>query len=46
VDGLGVLCAAREPLTLDELGRVARWTGPAPRQAFVRGAREWLIETR
>jgi hypothetical protein len=46
VDGLGVLCAAREPLTLDELGRVARWTGAAQRQAFVRGAREWLIETR
>jgi len=46
VDGLGVLCAAREPLTLDELGQVARWTGAAPRQAFVRGAREWLIETR
>ena len=46
VDGLGILCAAREPLTLDELGRVARWTGAASRQAFVRGAREWLIETR
>ena len=46
VDGLGALCAAREPLTLDELGRVARWTGAAPRQVFVRGAREWLIETR
>jgi len=46
VDGLGVLCAAREPLTLNELGRVARWTGAASRQAFVRGAREWLIETR
>ncbi|HEX2688280.1 MAG TPA: AAA family ATPase [Kofleriaceae bacterium] len=46
VDGLGVLCAARESLTVDELGRVARWTGAAPRQAFVRGAREWLIETR
>ena len=37
VDGLGVLCAARESLTLDELGRVARWTGAAPRQAFGRG---------
>ncbi|HET7502378.1 MAG TPA: AAA family ATPase [Kofleriaceae bacterium] len=46
VDALGILCAAREPLTLDELGRVARWTGAASRQAFVRGAREWLIETR
>jgi WD40 repeat protein len=46
VDELGVLCAAREPLTLDELGRVACWTGAAARQAFVRGACEWLIETR
>ncbi|HET7502486.1 MAG TPA: AAA family ATPase, partial [Kofleriaceae bacterium] len=46
IDGLGILCAAREPLTLDELGRVARWTGVASREAFVRGAREWLIETR
>jgi hypothetical protein len=45
VDGLGILCAAREPLTLDELGSVACWTGTAARQAFVRSAREWLIET-
>jgi WD40 repeat protein len=46
LDGLGILCAARESLTLDDLGRVARWTAVASRQAFVRGAREWLIETR
>lgn len=26
VDGLGLLCAARDALTLDELGRVAGWT--------------------
>jgi hypothetical protein len=26
VDGLGILCAAREALTLDELGAVAGWT--------------------
>src|SRR5262249_34071527 len=45
VDGLGILCAAREPLTLDELGRVARWTSAPSRQAFERGARELLIET-
>ncbi|HEX7837221.1 MAG TPA: NACHT domain-containing protein, partial [Kofleriaceae bacterium] len=45
VDGLGVLCAAREPLTLDELAMVAGWTGAASRQAFVRGARELLIES-
>jgi hypothetical protein len=46
VDGLGVLCIARELLTLDGLGRVARWTSTWSRQAFVRGARGWLIEIR
>ncbi len=46
VDGLGILCAAREALTLDELGAVAGWTGVAQRQSFVRGARELLIESR
>jgi len=45
VDGLGILCAAREALTLDELGAVAGWTGEPQRRAFVRGARELLIET-
>jgi NACHT domain len=44
VDGLGVLCAAREALTLDELGAVLGWTGVTQRQAFVRGARELLRE--
>jgi hypothetical protein len=46
VDGIGILCAAREPLTLDELGAVAGWTGEPSRRAFLRGARELLIETR
>ena len=46
VCGLGILGAAREALTLDELGRVAGWTGVSPRQAFVRAARELLVETR
>jgi hypothetical protein len=46
VDGLGVLCAAREALTLDELGAVAGWTGEGQRRAFVRGAREFLLERR
>ena len=45
VAGLGILCAAREALTLDELGGVAGWTGAAQRQTFVRGARELLVET-
>jgi WD40 repeat protein len=44
IDGLGVLCAAREALTLDELGVVAGWAGEPPRRAFVRGARELLVE--
>jgi hypothetical protein len=43
--GLGILCAAREALTLDELGAVAGWADEAERQAFVRGARELLVET-
>ena len=46
VRGLGILCAAREPLTLDELSAVAGWTDEAPRQAFVTGARELLVESR
>ncbi len=46
VDGLGILCAAREALTLDELGVVAGWTSEAQRRAFVRSAREVLVETR
>ncbi len=46
VDNLGILCAAREALTLEELGAVAGWTGDAQRRAFVRSARELLVETR
>jgi len=45
VRGLGILCAAREALTLDELGAVAGWTDEAQRQAFVRDASELLVET-
>jgi len=46
VDGLGILCAAREALTLDELGAVAGWTGAAPGRIFLRSAKELLVETR
>jgi hypothetical protein len=46
VQGLGILCAAREALSLDELGAVAGWTGDTQRRAFVRGAMELLVETR
>jgi hypothetical protein len=45
VDGLGILAAAREALTLDGLGTVAGWTGEAQRRAFVRAAKELLVET-
>ena len=44
--GLGILCAAREPLSLDELGEVAGWEDVAQRQAFLQTARELLVETR
>jgi hypothetical protein len=43
VHGLGVLCAAREALTLDEVASVAGWTGKA-RRAFD-PARELLVES-
>src|SRR6185369_12449785 len=46
VRGLGILCAAREALTLDELGAVAGWVDEAQRQTFVRSASELLVETR
>jgi hypothetical protein len=45
VHGLGILCAAREALSLDQLGAVAGWTGDAQRRVFVRGAMELLVET-
>jgi len=45
VEGLGILCAAREALTLDELGAVAAWTADETRRAFLRGAKEVLVET-
>jgi nucleoside phosphorylase len=46
VHGLGILCAAREPLSLDELGSVAGWKDAAPREEFKRFALEFLTETR
>ncbi len=42
--GLGILCAAREALALDELGAAAGWEDE-PRRAFVRGAGELLAES-
>jgi hypothetical protein len=46
VQGLGVLCAAREALTLDELEGVAGWIEETQRDTFRRTALEVLIETR
>jgi WD40 repeat protein len=46
VNGLGILCAARDALTLDELGRVAGGISEPQRRAFLRATRELLIETR
>ncbi|HEX8114450.1 MAG TPA: AAA family ATPase, partial [Kofleriaceae bacterium] len=43
VEGLGILCAAREALTLDELSTVAGWSDVARRRSFLRGARELLV---
>ncbi|MDC0747134.1 AAA family ATPase [Polyangium mundeleinium] len=44
--GLGILCAAREALTLDELAVAAGWSDAGQREAFVRGTRELLVETK
>jgi hypothetical protein len=44
VVALGILCAAHEALTLDELGAVASWTGEAQRRGFLRAAKELLVE--
>lgn len=46
VQGLGILCAAREALALAEIGAVAEWTDEAQRRAFLRAAGELLVETR
>jgi 3',5'-cyclic AMP phosphodiesterase CpdA len=45
VQGFGILCAAREALTLEELGTVAGWTEEAQRRAFLWSARELLVES-
>ncbi len=45
VAGLGLLCAAREALTLDEIGAVADWGGDPQRRTWIRAAKELLVET-
>jgi hypothetical protein len=44
--GLGILCAAREPLSLDELAAVAGGEDIVQREEFKQTALELLIETR
>jgi hypothetical protein len=45
VAGLGILCAAREALTLDEIGAVADWGDDPLRRTWVHVAKELLVET-
>jgi WD40 repeat protein len=45
VRGLGLMCAAREPLTLDELAQVLSWSDDDQRR-FLGSARELLVESR
>jgi hypothetical protein len=45
VEGLGILCAARAALTLDELGAVAASIGDLTPRAFLQDAKEVLAET-
>ncbi len=46
VRALGILCAAREPLSLEQLGRVAGWSDLGDPRAAVHVARELVVETR
>lgn len=45
VRALEILCAAREPLALEQIGRVAGWSDPGDLRAVVSLARELLVET-
>jgi CHAT domain-containing protein/NACHT domain-containing protein len=46
VRALGILCAAREPLSIEELGRVAGWSDLADPRAAVHVARALVVEAR
>lgn len=46
VRALGILCASREPLTLDELGVVAGWSEERQRRLFRQVALEVLLESK
>jgi len=43
---LGLLCAAREPLSLDQLGRAAGWSSPGDARAALHVARDLVVEVR
>ncbi|HMG54605.1 MAG TPA: AAA family ATPase, partial [Kofleriaceae bacterium] len=43
---LEILCAAREPLSLEQIGRVAGWTDPGDLRAVANLARELVVEIR
>lgn len=45
VQALGILCAARVPLSLASLGHVAGWTDPTEQRAATIVARELITET-
>jgi AAA ATPase domain/CHAT domain len=46
VRALGILCAAREPLSLEQLGRVGGWSNLAEQRAIAHVMRELVVETR
>jgi hypothetical protein len=46
VRALGILCAAREPLSIEQLGRVAGWSDLGDPRTAVHVARELVVETR
>lgn len=46
VRALGILCAAREPLSIEQLGRVAGWSDLVDPRAAVHVARALVVEAR
>jgi hypothetical protein len=45
VRALGILCAAREPLTLEQIGRIAGWSQLSEQRGAVHVARDLVAET-
>lgn len=44
VRGLGILCASREPITLEDVALCAGWKTPRERNEFLRQTRQALLE--